>query len=97
MSLSPLPLSSSASSSSSSAPNNFWNKEEDEVLRQAVAEQDGEETINWHRIADKLPFRTNKDCRKRWVYSLQPTLQKGVWTEEENQLLQEGIRTHGRR
>ncbi|KAJ5957959.1 uncharacterized protein N7479_005109 [Penicillium vulpinum] len=83
---------------------NFWTETEDQILRSSVLDQADEETIDWHRVAAQLPGRTNKDSRKRWVYSLFPTLNKGTWTERENDLLQEGddmlrkaVYTHGRR
>ncbi|KAJ5352911.1 hypothetical protein N7452_001885 [Penicillium brevicompactum] len=28
-----------------------------------------------------------KDCRKRWFHSLDPTLRKGRWTKEEDEIL----------
>ncbi|OQD95992.1 hypothetical protein PENVUL_c099G03252, partial [Penicillium vulpinum] len=76
---------------------NFWTETEDQILRSSVLDQADEETIDWHRVAAQLPGRTNKDSRKRWVYSLFPTLNKGTWTERENDLLQEGVRIHGTR
>lgn len=82
---------------STSPSANFWSEAEDRTLRMAVADQRNEETIDWHRVAAQLDRRTNKDCRKRWVYSLLPTLNKGAWTEGEDQLLHEGVRIHGTR
>jgi Myb-like DNA-binding domain len=56
--------------------------------------EDNEE-INWHHIASHIPGRNNKDCRKRWIYALMPSLNKGAWSEEEDALLREGVRLHG--
>jgi hypothetical protein len=84
-------------SSSAALPTKFWTEAEDQILRKAVSEQQHEEATDWHQVAAQLPDRTNKDCRKRWVYALLPSLNKGVWTEEEIQLLQEGVRTYGNR
>lgn len=86
-----------ASPPAASAPTNFWTEAEDCVLRQAVAEQPHGATTGWHEVAAQLPDRSNKDCRKRWVYALLPSLNKGGWTEEENRLLREGVQTHGTR
>ncbi|KAJ5497968.1 hypothetical protein N7453_007019 [Penicillium expansum] len=69
---------------------NFWTETEDQILRSSVLDQADKETIDWHRVAAQLTSRTNKDCRKRWVYSLCPTLNKGTWMRKENDLL------HGR-
>lgn len=57
----------------------------------------GEAQINWLDIASQLDGRSNKDCRKRWVYSLSPSIKKGSWEEWEDAALREGIRLHGTR
>lgn len=57
---------------------------------------DNEQT-NWNDVALKLEGRSNKDCRKRWVYSLAPLIKKGHWDETEDVLLREGVRLHGTR
>lgn len=56
--------------------------------------EEGEE-INWHHIASTIPDRNNKDCRKRWIYILMPSLNKGPWSDQEDALLREGARLHG--
>ena len=53
--------------------------------------------INWQNVAKRIPGRTNKDCRKRWVYSLAPSIHKGSWEDTEDALLQEGVERHGTR
>ena len=53
--------------------------------------------INWQSVAKQIPGRTNKDCRKRWVYSLAPSIRKGTWDNKEDALLQEGVERHGTR
>lgn len=35
--------------------------------------------ICWNTIAEHLPGRSNKSCRKRWIHSLDPSLRKGPW------------------
>ena len=32
----------------------------------------------WNTIAQSLPGRTNKSCRKRWIHSLDPFVRKGM-------------------
>ncbi|EGD95280.1 hypothetical protein TESG_02769 [Trichophyton tonsurans CBS 112818] len=74
----------------------LWTKEEDALLRKAVNEsmaRGGD--INWHRIASNIPDRNNKDCRKRWVYILAPSLNKGAWNKTEDEKLLQGIQKHG--
>lgn len=51
--------------------------------------------INWHEIATHISGRNNKDCRKRWIYTLNPSVRKGPWSEEEDTLLFKGIQLHG--
>lgn len=51
--------------------------------------------ISWAVVASRLPGRTPKDCRKRLVYSLDTKLNKGAWTEEEDQLLLEAMSACG--
>ncbi|KAF8937703.1 hypothetical protein BGZ58_002298 [Dissophora ornata] len=67
-----------------------WTPEEDEYLRRAVQVY-GDKTEKWAKIAACVPGRTNKNCRKRWFHSLDPSLRKGGWTEEEDHLLRTGV------
>ena len=67
-----------------------WTPEEDNLLRLAV-QLYGDKTEKWAKIAACVPGRTNKNCRKRWFHSLDPSLRKGAWTDEEDQLLREGV------
>ena len=50
---------------------------------------------DWHRIAQKLPGRSNKDCRKRWCNNVTEGLRKGQWEEDEDSRLESGIQKHG--
>ncbi|KAM5383753.1 hypothetical protein ACJZ2D_001742 [Fusarium nematophilum] len=52
---------------------------------------------DWHRIAAKLPNRTNKDCRKRWVNKVRGGLRSGPWSEAEDQKLREAVEKYGQR
>ncbi|KAJ1827716.1 hypothetical protein LPJ56_001515, partial [Coemansia sp. RSA 2599] len=67
-----------------------WTTEEDRLLRVGVAVY-GPNTESWPRIAMLVPGRTNKSCRKRWFHSLDPTLHKGPWTAEEDDLLRQRV------
>ncbi|KAG1171261.1 hypothetical protein G6F70_005088 [Rhizopus microsporus] len=81
------PLKGSPRPSRERAP---WTPEEDNLLRLAV-QLYGDKTEKWSKIAACVPGRTNKNCRKRWFHSLDPSLRKGAWTDEEDQLLREGV------
>ncbi|KAJ6604228.1 hypothetical protein DFH09DRAFT_302241 [Mycena vulgaris] len=70
-----------------------WNAAEDELLIRAVSnfgEQD-----NWKTVAQAVPGRTNKACRKRWLHSLSPAVKKSAWTPSEDRLLIELYTAHG--
>ncbi|GKZ27382.1 hypothetical protein AbraIFM66951_010510 [Aspergillus brasiliensis] len=70
-------------------PRRLWSAEEDAKLI-ALVEQYGDKPgreSKWTEISKNLPGRTNKNCRKRWFYSLDPKLRKGRWTKEEDVIL----------
>lgn len=52
-------------------------------------------TISWHKVATHLPGRNNKDCRKRWSYSLAHTIRKGTWSKEEDAKLLDAVEKYG--
>jgi hypothetical protein len=62
-----------------------WSAEEDELLISAV------ETFgmaSWGLVASKIPGRSGKQCRERWLGQLSPLIVKSNWTvEEDSQLL----------
>lgn len=62
-----------------------WSAHEDLLLSDAVAEFDGE--ADWKTIAQRVPGRTNKACRKRWLHSLSPSIKKSAWTKDEDEKL----------
>ncbi|KAK4196465.1 Homeodomain-like protein [Triangularia verruculosa] len=75
-----------------------WTEEEDSILYQEAMKQSTTGNVrDWHRIATKLPGRTNKDCRKRWVNKVCGGLKKGLWDPEEDRRLQSAVEKHGLR
>ncbi|CAN9367570.1 unnamed protein product [Alternaria alternata] len=75
-----------------------WSLAEDQKLREEVEAQLVEgEVKDWCRIADNLPGRTNKDCRKRWHNSVAGGLKKGQWSKSEDQLLSRGVQQYGQK
>ncbi|GIJ86501.1 hypothetical protein Asppvi_005390 [Aspergillus pseudoviridinutans] len=73
-----------------------WTPEEDNLLSREVHSQLAEGKVkDWTVIANKIPGRTNKDCRKRWHNVLSGGFNKGYWTEEEDKLLTRAVQTHG--
>lgn len=61
-----------------------WSLSEDERLIELVKEYGGK---HWSRIASMLPGRTGKQCRERWCNNLNPSLKKGAWTAEEDDII----------
>lgn len=54
-------------------------------------------STDWSRVATKLPFRTNKDCRKRWINRVCGSLKKGPWEADEDMALRQAVTRHGRK
>ncbi|KAK4230990.1 hypothetical protein QBC38DRAFT_276906 [Podospora fimiseda] len=75
-----------------------WTPEEDRRLSEAVRlETPDQGAISWHKVAAHLPGRNNKDCRKRWHYSIANTIRKGTWTKEEDHKLRQAVDKYGAR
>lgn len=48
-------------------------------------------------MATHIPGRNNKDCRKRWHYSIANSIRKGTWMREEDEKLREAVGLYGAR
>lgn len=66
-----------------------WTPQEDEVLLKIIQEKGT--TKKWKEIAQELKIRTNADflrhgrqCRERWNNHLDPNINRGAFTEEED-------------
>ncbi len=53
--------------------------------------------VKWSSIAAKLPGRIGKQCRERWFNHLDPSIKKGDWTNEEEQIIYEAQKCFGNR
>ena len=62
-----------------------WTKEEDDTLLRLMA--DNAKVGGWCDIAAHIPGRTPKQCRERWCLNLNPNINKGPWTPEEDKML----------
>jgi len=67
------------------------------LTRPRPAETPQHGSISWHKVAAHLPGRNNKDCRKRWHYSIAHTIRKGTWTKEEDGKLLQAVEKYGAR
>ena len=63
----------------------IFTHKEDEKLKKLV----GKHGYKWPLIAEQMPNRDRKACRERYLNYLVPGIEKGKWTEEEDELLLE--------
>jgi hypothetical protein len=61
-----------------------FSSHDDSLLADAVARYG---TTDWSVIAKEIPNRNARQCRERWNNYVNPMLNDGPWTEEEDQLL----------
>ena len=66
--------------------------EEDKLLIEAVGIYG---TRNWIEVSKHVPGRTAKQCRVRWVQSLDPNLSKEPFTSKEDQIIIEKYKEYG--
>ena len=52
---------------------------------------------DWRQVAAKLPGRTNKDCRKRWINAVGGDSKKGRWDDDEDKRLLNSVKRHNQR
>mmetsp|Transcript_3546 Transcript_3546/g.13578 ORF Transcript_3546/g.13578 Transcript_3546/m.13578 type:complete len:316 (-) Transcript_3546:155-1102(-) len=61
-----------------------WTQEEDDILRDLVGKHGPK---RWSFIAEHLPHRVGKQCRERWLNHLDPTINKGEWSDLEDKII----------
>jgi hypothetical protein len=61
-----------------------WSVEEDQAIAEWVSEHGA---TGWSTLAGSLPGRLGKQCRERWVNSLDPELLHASWTDFEDEIL----------
>ena len=61
-----------------------WTPKEDEALKAAMADI---VPHRWKLIAERVPGRDHIQCLQRWQKVLDPSLVKGFWTAEEDQIV----------
>jgi hypothetical protein len=87
--LAPTRARNKASSVSKSAK---WTPEENECLLQFV---DGASNPNWNDLCLMFPGKTPQQLAERWEKVLNPTLVKGSWTREEDELIVKFVQENG--
>mmetsp|Transcript_5674 Transcript_5674/g.6506 ORF Transcript_5674/g.6506 Transcript_5674/m.6506 type:complete len:299 (-) Transcript_5674:249-1145(-) len=70
-----------------------WTADEDALLVAVIEEHP--HLRNWGRAAQAVPGRTAKQCRERYTNHLDPKINKGQWTEEEDKLALAGHKSLG--
>ncbi len=73
----------SSSSANSKIRRGNWSKEEDKMLLDAIATYD----FDWKMISLAMGGRTSKQCRDRYKLKLDPSINHGPWTKEEDIIL----------
>lgn len=71
-----------------------WTKDEDSALISLVKAHGPR---NWTNLASRMPSRSGKQCRERWLNHLNPNIKKGAWTADEDEKLVSFHRTIGNR
>lgn len=66
------------------SPVKKWTNEEDEILRDLI-QRFGDQS--WTVISSHMPNRNGKQCRERWHNHVNPAINKGSWTPEEEEIL----------
>lgn len=70
----------------------YWTSKEDKLLTEWINKNG---PCKWSVIAQKLPGRTSKQCRDRWLYVLSPDINKSCWSHPEDQKLFELFLEYG--
>ena len=70
----------------------YWTPEEDEKLLQGVQEHRAKD---WRRIAEDVPGRDRAQCRNRWHDKVNPDINHGPWSEDEDKILMDNHKTLG--
>jgi hypothetical protein len=63
-------------------------------LRESIAKYG---QTNWIAVAAQIPNRTPRQCRERWLTYLDPSVNNGPWTVDEDGLLARKVAELGHR
>ena len=71
-----------------------WTPEEDQDLLSVVGELRASDSVDWSKAT--ISTRTSKQCHHRYRLRFDPTVKRGPWTAEEDELLLKLHDAHGR-
>ena len=71
-----------------------FTEEEDRTLAELVTSR---ACTNWFEVAQRIPGRTPRQCRDRWMNYLSPTNTFAPWTPEEDQMVIAHVNEFGTR
>jgi hypothetical protein len=69
-----------------------WTLAEDAQLRQLVEEFG---TDDWDNVAYRMLRKNTRQCRERWMNYLNPSINRGLWSREEDNLLIQKVGQYG--
>uniref|UniRef100_A0A8C2JMW9 Small nuclear RNA activating complex, polypeptide 4 n=1 Tax=Cyprinus carpio TaxID=7962 RepID=A0A8C2JMW9_CYPCA len=72
-----------------------WTKEEDEILRKLVEKMRTGNFIPYIQMSYFMEGRDGSQLAYRWTSVLNPSLKKGPWSKEEDQLLRNAVAKYG--
>ncbi|KAH0794577.1 Myb-like DNA-binding domain containing protein [Histomonas meleagridis] len=49
---------------------------------------------DWKKVSKMVKTRNSKQCREHWKNTLDPSINKGPWTDEEDNILTEMLKTN---
>ncbi|KAJ3271476.1 Myblike DNAbinding domain-containing protein [Terramyces sp. JEL0728] len=86
-----------------------WSKQEDQQLLSAYKTLYDQElsanngtapntqvTTFWYKVAESIVGRSGQQCMARYNETLDPSVKKGKWSSEEDELLQNGFQQYGK-
>ena len=73
-------------------PKTKFTPEEDQKLTMLVSLYGKE---NWEEVSKFMEGRSSRQCKERWSYYLNPDVNHGPWTKQEDALLEEKYKQFG--
>jgi myb proto-oncogene protein len=73
----------------------LWSWNDDQILINSLSENNSNKKINWAEISTKFTNKTPRQCYAR-ARQIDPKFSKGLWTDDENNLLFEYIKKLGK-